>query len=550
MAAGRRRILERLDGLLEPREDVGLADGLEACDLALQVLDATERLGPHDPMGLLVEGDDAELVPLRQRRRGAQDRLLADVDLADAAHADPAAALAAVERVAVAGVHRAGLVDHDDERDVGLLLTIADAHIDRQGLLERGLLVAAGAVRIGAADHDQTPADVPHVDLQCGELAVGQPRTGHIDQHHAVVRRQRAEVGREGLGDHDVDLLALRDQCLHELVGDDLVAGQHERPRLALDDRDRVSPVVLAEGVLGGFDDDAERVQPGLFRRHVERDAGHPFLESHPFRGDVLAAREQPHRGRLPHRRADVGGDLDGLAEVGGRWGRDPLDEDLVPAAEPDRAGLDADVARRGERRLGLTAARGVVAVRQQHDALLGVVGEQRGRQAQGAPDVGRAADGRRREPVDLRELGRQPLDERLLAERDDAGQVAFRDLGQRLAQERQGLVASLGPDRIGHVHDEHRRQAIDRQDEPEPGQREDQRRQQDRADEQCDAAAADPHPPARAEVQADGQRHDRDQQEQRERRVEADAHQAVVPAPRPRRVARERRTRTRPSRW
>ena len=299
MAAGRGRTLERLDGLFEPREDVGLADGLDAGDLALQVLDAAERLGPHDPVGLLVEGDDAELVPLGQRRRGAQDRLLADVDLADAAHADPAAALAAVERVAVAGVHRARLVDDDDERDIGLLLTVADAHVDRQGLLERRLLVAAGAVRIGAADHHQTLAEVPHVDLQCGELAVRQPGPRHVDEDDAVVRRQRTEVGREGLRDHDVDLLALRDQRLHELVGDDLVPGQHERSRLALDDRVRVRPVVLAEGVLRGFDDDAERVEPGLFRRHVEGDAGHPFLEGHSFRGDVLAAREQPDRGRL-----------------------------------------------------------------------------------------------------------------------------------------------------------------------------------------------------------------------------------------------------------
>ena len=58
--------------------------------------------------------------------------------------------IAAVERVAVAGVHRARLVDDDDERDVGLLLPVADAHVDRQRLLERRLLVAAGAVALRA----------------------------------------------------------------------------------------------------------------------------------------------------------------------------------------------------------------------------------------------------------------------------------------------------------------------------------------------------------------------------------------------------------------
>ena len=50
-----------------------------------------ERLGPDDPVGLLVEGHDAELVALGQRGRGAQDRLLADVDLAHAADPGPAA---------------------------------------------------------------------------------------------------------------------------------------------------------------------------------------------------------------------------------------------------------------------------------------------------------------------------------------------------------------------------------------------------------------------------------------------------------------------------
>ena len=43
VAAGRRRALERLDRLLEPGEDVRLADRLDARDLALQVVDAAER---------------------------------------------------------------------------------------------------------------------------------------------------------------------------------------------------------------------------------------------------------------------------------------------------------------------------------------------------------------------------------------------------------------------------------------------------------------------------------------------------------------------------
>ena len=62
MAPGRGRLLERLDGLVEAREDVRLAVGLDAGDRALEVGDAAQRLGPDDPVGGLVEGDDAELV--------------------------------------------------------------------------------------------------------------------------------------------------------------------------------------------------------------------------------------------------------------------------------------------------------------------------------------------------------------------------------------------------------------------------------------------------------------------------------------------------------
>ena len=48
---------------------------------------AAQRRGLHDPVGRLVERDHAELVLRRQRRRGPQDRLLADVDLLDPADA-------------------------------------------------------------------------------------------------------------------------------------------------------------------------------------------------------------------------------------------------------------------------------------------------------------------------------------------------------------------------------------------------------------------------------------------------------------------------------
>ena len=77
-------VSERLHRLVEPGEDVRLAVGLDPRDLALQVGDTPERLRVDDPVRRLVEPDHADLVASRQGRGGAQDRLLADVDLAHA----------------------------------------------------------------------------------------------------------------------------------------------------------------------------------------------------------------------------------------------------------------------------------------------------------------------------------------------------------------------------------------------------------------------------------------------------------------------------------
>ena len=93
----------------------------------------------------------------RERGDGAQDGLLADVDLGHALDGD---ADVAIGDVAVAGVHGARLVDDHDQRDVRLLLAVAHVHVDRQRLLERRLLVAARAVRARAADHHQAAAEV------------------------------------------------------------------------------------------------------------------------------------------------------------------------------------------------------------------------------------------------------------------------------------------------------------------------------------------------------------------------------------------------------
>ena len=130
---------------------------------------------------------------------------------------------------------------------------------------------------------------------------------------------------------------------------------------------------------------------------------------------------------------------------------------------------------------------------REQDDALLGVVREQRRGEAQRGADVGGALDGRRRDPVDLREVGRQPLHEGIPAERHDARDVLVLLRRQALPQVRERLLAAGGADRVGEVDHVDHGEAIDGQDELEPGQREDEGGEQQRADDERGPPSAGP---------------------------------------------------------
>ncbi len=412
-----------------------------------------------------------------------------------------------------------------------------------------GLLVAAGAVRVRSADHHEALAEVAHVHLEGRHLTVREADPRHVHEHDTVVGGQRREFRREGLGHDGVDLLPLRLQRVHEFRGHDLVAREDEGPRLALDDGVRVGPVVLAEGVTGGLHDGPERVEAGLRGRHVEDDPGHPIEEVDPLGPDQRPVREQADGRRLRDRRADLGDGLDRFAQVRGGRGSEPLDEGLVGRSQPDEPGLDPDVTGRRQRGLCLTRAGRVIAVGEQHDAFLGVVGEERRGQSECGTDIGRRPHGGGRDAVDAVQVGRQPLHERLLAERDDARHVAIGDDLEGLAQERQRILPTGVADRVREVDHEDGRQPVHRQDQTEPGQGQHECAQQQRADDERRATPPDADPAARAKVEPDRQRHGRDQEEQSERGIERETHQAV-PAPRPSRLATERRSRIRPSRW
>ena len=111
-----------------------------------------------------------------------------------------------------------------------------------------------------------------------------------------------------------------------------------------------------------------------------------------------------------------------------------------------------------------------------EHDPLLRLVREQRRGQAQRPADVRGALGRHGRDAVDVLQLGRQPLDQRVAPEGDHRGLVVAAPLRERLAQEVEGGTVASGTDAVGQVDDEDGGQAIDRQVQPEAGQGEHER--------------------------------------------------------------------------
>ena len=72
-------------------------------------------------------------------------------------------AVVAVVAGAVAVGHAPGLVDHRHHRHVRRALAIAHGHVHRQRLLQRRVEVAAGAVALAPAEHDQALAEIADV---------------------------------------------------------------------------------------------------------------------------------------------------------------------------------------------------------------------------------------------------------------------------------------------------------------------------------------------------------------------------------------------------
>ena len=362
----------------------------------------------------------------------------------------------------------------------GCFCAVAHAHVDRQRLLERRLLVAAGAVALRPADHHQALAEVADVDLERGQLPVGQAQPRDVDEDDAVVAGEAGEVGRQRLGDDRVDLLALVLERRDQLGRDRVVAGQDERPRLALDDRVRVGAVVLAERVEGGLDDGPEACgSPASVGLTSERDRVRRRRRARPAasRPASPSANSRTVAG-LGDRRADLGDDRRpprrGARSTASSAARSrtsstspspirrvsiwtPRDAASAASAWPSPVvSLPSE-----SRTIRFWASSGKSAVASRSAAPMSVA-DLTGVEASRSISVSSAGS----------RSTSAPLPNATMPATSPSGVPS-----RRLAQERERVLAPGVADRIGQVDDEDRRQPVDRQDQLEAGQGEDERR-------------------------------------------------------------------------
>ena len=199
VAAGRGRPLERLHGLVEAGEDVRLAERLDPGDRP-----ARSAIPPSGWVWTTqwALSSKATIPSWSRADIAAAARRIASLPMSTLR--TPAIPPPPAPRSNVLQWQASiepGLVDDDDERDVGLLLAVLDAHVDRERLLDRGVGVAARAVALRAADHHEAPAEVADVLLERGQLAGREAEPRDVDEDDAVVREEALDPARELLGD-------------------------------------------------------------------------------------------------------------------------------------------------------------------------------------------------------------------------------------------------------------------------------------------------------------------------------------------------------------
>ena len=153
--------------------------------------DLPERQSPV-PTG--VEGENADLIRRIHDIGGRDRRGLGEIELG---------------ATFAARAHAAGLIEHEKQCHMGHLQARRRTHIDGKNPLQRRAKIAAGAVTLRTADHQQAAAQVAHVLLDRLHLRVRKLKRGNVVEHQKIVGRQLGQgerVRRRRGFDHRVTL--------------------------------------------------------------------------------------------------------------------------------------------------------------------------------------------------------------------------------------------------------------------------------------------------------------------------------------------------------
>ncbi len=362
----------------------------DAQDGLLRRLGVLVRASGHDDGRAVRERDDADLV--------------AGVQCVDRGRHGPVGDLLLGLRRAEHGpAHRAGAVEHEDHGGLGRDDAVGDLQPDRQRVLDRRAAPAARGQGAAPADEDQPAPEVAGVGVQTLGRALGQGVNRHVVQHDQVVVLQREQVDRERGGDDGLDLAPRGAERGGERAGGRLGGVDDEHRAGRSGDGEARGPVVGDRGVAEqgdavraggavGLEDRLVPVDAPVGQGEADGDDHAPAvgLDAHAVagfaRGQVNRAALAQHReraaGRAGRAHHDAGVDL-GVGR--GACGQvEGLDDGLAVDAVDDRQDVNghvqADVVER---------AAGGAAVRDEHDASLGVGGQHGAGESQGGGHVG-----------------------------------------------------------------------------------------------------------------------------------------------------------------
>ena len=367
--------------------------------------------------------------------------------------------------------HRAGAVEHDEQRDARRVLPVLVLHAHREHLLDGRAVVAADAVAVLATEQREAAAEILHPPAVEVHLLAGEIERGDIAEQEEIELLQVLDRARQPghAARLDGDLPAAQRLGQRARIG---LVGVHEKDaRLPAEAGCGLRAVVLRRGVALG--DDLDFVgNEAAFRAEIRRaEFVVTGLQRHVARLDQELVLVELHlRGRL-HIAAQMRHEIEGLALLQPARHIDALDEHLRRGFVAQRHDRQLYAARREPARDLRGAACRVIAVGEQHETF----GFPRGKDRAG--EVERAANVRapaicERGPLlrEARAVHRRLPQLGVPGKSHDPRRVPAARVRETRAHKLPRSRARCGREARGIIHRVEHRDVARRQQQPQPG--------------------------------------------------------------------------------